>query len=287
MNTTIENPGGGTSARLPAGRPDRLVLVDQMLTASKRAGVPIRRAFVQTPPGVKGADGTRGAALSEFARDTATLDCYLWISAMASSSEPYETWYPAATWAQVAGLAESAELDAARARWSKAVTKLERLRLVSRERGAKNKVTYRLLQEDGSGAAYTRPLKGSVDGHWFSIPHTYWRDGFDLSLSAAEKLMLMVSLDQKDRFRVPTDRVPSWYGLSESTAKRGYAGLVQRGILSREHKWEEDARSPVGWRQDVYYTTEGDWSLAARDAAMKRRSPKAVVAFEDPDGVDS
>ena len=185
------------------------------------------------------------------------------------------------TWAQVAGLAESAELDAARARWSKAVTKLERLQLVKRDRGAKNKVTYRLLREDGSGAEYTRPVKGSVDGHWFSIPHTYWRDGFDLSLNAAEKLMLLVSLDQTNRFRVPTDRVPSWYGLSESTAKRGYAGLVQRGILSRAHEWEEDARSPVGWRQDVYYTTEGDWSLAARDAAMRRRTPKAVVAFED------
>jgi len=164
------------------------------------------------------------------------------------------------------------------------VTKLERLQLVKRERGAKNKMIYRLLREDGSGEPYTRPLKGSVDGHWFSIPHVYWRDGFDRSLTVAEKLMLLIALDQKDGFRIPPDRVPSWYGLSESTAKRGYAGLVKAGILARDDRWASDPRSPTGWRQDVHYTTEGLWSHADRKAAMKRRPAKAVVTFDPPSG---
>jgi len=280
MNSSVKKPGGGTPTRRPPARPNRRALVEQMLSASGRSGVPVRREFLQRGPKDFGTDGTRAAALREFARDAVTLDCYLWITAMASASEPYVAWYPAATWAQVSGLAEHATIDAARARWAKAVTKLERLQLVKRERGAKNKMIYRLLREDGSGEPYTRPLKGSVDGHWFSIPHVYWREGFDLSLSGPEKLMLLIALDQKDAFRIPPDRVPSWYGLSESTAKRGYSGLLQRGILSREDRWASDPRSPTGWRQDVFFTTEGPWSLADRKAAMKRRPTKAAVTFE-------
>lgn len=276
MNTTIATSAGGAPTRRPAARPDRSVLLDQMLSATRRGGVPIRRAFLQTAPGVHAADGSRASILRQFARDTTTLDCYLWIAAMASASEPYETWYPAASWAQVAGLAENAEMDGARARWAKAVTKLESLRLVKRQRGAKNKMVYELLREDGSGDPYTRPTK-SADGHWFSLPHTYWRDGYDLKLDGAEKLMLLISLDQQDGFRLPPHRVPDWYGLSESTAKRGFAGLLKRGVLSRTDKWEEDAKSPVGWRQDVFYTTEGSWALNARADAMKRRARPTVT----------
>jgi len=287
MNSSVKRTSGSAPARRPLERPDRQVLVDQMLSASKRSGVPVRRAFLQRDPGEVGADGTRAAALREFSRDPVTLDCYLWIAAMASASEPYVSWFPAATWAQVAGLAEHATIEAARARWAKAVTKLERLRLVERERGAKNKMIYRLLHEDRSGEPYTRPVKGSVDGHWFSIPHVYWREGFDLSLTGPERLMLLIALDQKDGFRIPPDRVPDWYGLSESTAKRGYAGLLQKGILSRDSRWAPDPRSPTGWRQDVFYTTETPWSLDERNAAMKRRPAKAAVTFEPAPQEDS
>lgn len=251
------------------------MLVEQMLGATKRAGVPIRRSFLQTPPGVLNADGTRAALLSKFARDTTALDCYLWISAMASASEPYDSYYPASSWAQVAGLTEHAELDAARARWAKATSKLVSLKLIKRVRkGADNKMRYALLREDGSGDEYTRPTK-ATDGHWFVIPHLYWIDGWDRKLAPAEKLVLLVALDQQAGFNISPQRMPNYYGLSESTAKRGYTGLVGHGILTREDRYAVSAKSPTGWRHDVLYTAAGDWSVEARSKAMRKRpAPK-------------
>ncbi len=258
-------------SRPPHGRPPRDELVRKMLAATRRAVVPIRRSFLQTTPGSTADDGTRASRLRNFARDTTTLDCYLWIAAMASASEPYSAGYPAASWAQAAGLAEAAELDAAKTRWSKAVTRLVSLRLIQRERsGGKNQATYTLLREDGSGDPYLRPTKAQ-HGNWFTIPHNYWLDGWDLRLTGPEKLMLLIALDQKDGFDISPERVPDWYGLSRNTAQRGYKGLVESGLLTRETRYPVDPKSPTGRREVILYTTVGVWSRAARLKAGRTR----------------
>lgn len=264
------------SAVPPSVRPERDDLLREMLGATKRAVVPIRRVFLQTPRGTTAADGTRASLLREFARDTTTLDCYLWIAAMSSAAissdtQRHSAGYPAATWAQVAGLAEHAELDAAKTRWSKAVTRLVALRLIERERsGGKNQATYTLLHEAGTGEPYMRPTLAD-HGNWFTIPHNYWLDGWDRKFNAPEKLMLLIALDQKDGFDISPERAPAWYGLSRNTAQRGYKGLVEHGVLSRDIDYVADPKSPTGWREVIRYTTEGVWSRAARLKAGKTR----------------
>ncbi len=265
------------SAATTAARPDRLALLAQMLEATNRRTVPLRRAFLQTTKA--GADGTRRSTLSRLARDSAALDAYLLIHAMASASEPYDTWYPVPTWVQVCGLTDFAELPAARSRWAKIASRLESEQLIARRRSG-NRMSYILLDESGSGDPYLRP-KVAAHGNWFSLPHAYWLQQLDRELNTPEKIMLLISLDQLDDFRLPADRAPSWYGISKSTARRGLHGLVDRGILTVRTANEPEAKSPTGWKQTLFYTTAGDWSRAARTEANKRRTPTFTASADD------
>lgn len=281
MTTATGEPRMGEPVASSA-RPTRMELLVPMLNGTLRGGVPVRRSFLQVKNPNSG--GTLPGKLAKLARDESALDTYLLISAMASSSEPYDTWFPSSTWAQMARLDNYAEEAAARARWAKLVTKLVDERLVMRKRRG-NKMNYILLDESGSGVPYMRPTK-TAHGLWFSIPHLYWTQEFDKELTLPEKAMLFISLDQPDDFRMPADQVPAWYGLSESTAHRGFNGLVRRGILSRTSTQQPDPKSPSGWKTVIRYKTEGDWSLTNRKALMLA-TRRRKVAFTDAQQQDS
>jgi hypothetical protein len=263
----------------PPPRPTRMELLKPMLEGTHRNGVPVRRAFLQTAK--PGSDGSRAAKLARLTRDEKALDAYLLISALASSSEPYDTWFPASTWAQVARLDVAAEDDAAKAHWSKIVTKLATEKLIERKRVG-NKMNYILLDEAGDGSPYARPVKLS-DGAWFSIPHFYWTEEFDEQLTFPEKLMLLIALDQPDDFRMPTDQTKAWYGISESTSRRGFNGLVDRGILSQTSTQVADPKAPTGWKTVLRYTTLGPWALSARKTLMS--TPRRSVTIEPAEEV--
>lgn len=247
-----------------------------MLEGTKRAFVPLRREFIQKP---KGAEGPRGASLALLSRDSSALDAYLLIHALASSSEPYQAAYPAATWAQILRLDEAASFGAAKSRWSKVVSKLTTLKLIERERKG-NEMQYRLLHEAGSGDAYTRPKK-VADGHWLRLPYSYWFEGYDVALTHTEKLMLLIALDQLDGFVLPFNQARNWYGVSESTAQRGFKGLEERGLLTKTSSFVISARSPTGWAEELRYTLQGAFSkLAVEEAQAASRGTVRFAADE-------
>ena len=252
--------------------PAREVLLADMLAQTARHGVPIRRRLLQTD--ADGPDGTRAAPLSSMlrARDTATLDAYLLIHAMASSSKPYRAAYFSSSWVRLMRFEQGAEAAAASSRWSKAVTRLVDLKLIYRHR-AGNVMEYFLLDEAGTGEPYDRPTK-LAHGRWFSLPYQYWLEGWDERLQGAEKVMLLIALDQPDGFAIAYERFPAWYGISASTAKRGLTGLVARGILSMHTDFHVSGRSPTGWVEVRSYTTQGIWSKGFRDELMKTKAKK-------------
>jgi hypothetical protein len=243
-----------------------------MLSQTGRHGVPIRRRFLQAESA--GTQGTRAAPLAAVlkARDIATLDAYLLVHAMASSSKPYRAAYFSSSWVRLMRFDVAAENAAASSRWSKTVTRLVDLKLINRHRVG-NVMEYFLLDESGNGEEYVRPTK-LTDGRWFSLPYDYWLDGWDQNLNAAEKVMLLISLDQPDGFQIPYERFPAWYGISASTAKRGLTGLIMRGILSVRTDFHVSGRSPTGWVEVRSYTTQGLWSKASRDKLMKTKAKK-------------
>lgn len=249
-----------------------------MLVATGRGGVPIRGAFVQLPS--KDADGKRLGPLAALTGDQSTLDAYLLIHALASASTPYSTTFPGVTWAHVSGMTTYASQASARQRWSKSVQRLVKLGLIARELDGKQ-ARYTLLHESGNGEPYTRP-RSITDGGWVTIPHLYWLDGYDQDLSFPEKLMLLVALDQKPAFELPAARTKEWYGISESTAKRGLSGLVARGILAATKHSEVDPKSPTMYRTVNVYATQGPWTHAARKSAMTLERRKSRASFAAP-----
>jgi hypothetical protein len=273
---TTTTPPRRTKARRPRpavpAPPSREILLADMLSQTGRHGVPIRRRLLQADS--EGPDGTRAAPLASMlrARDTATLDAYLLIHAMASSSSPYRAAYFSTSWVRLMQFEKAAEKAAANSRWSKAVTRLVDLKLLYRHR-AGNVMEYFLLDEAGDGEPYLRPTKLS-HGRWFSLPYQYWLDGWDQKLQGAEKVMLLIALDQPDGFAIPYERFSAWYGISPSTAKRGLTGLVARGILDVHTDFHVSGRSPTGWVEVRSYTTQGIWSKQARDDLMKTKAKK-------------
>lgn len=258
----------------PSGRPPRRDLLIPMLEGTRRTFVPVRRTFVQKPKGTK---GPRGSMLALLTRDGSTLDAYLLIHALASSSEPHHAGYPAATWAQLARLDEAATFDAAKSRWSKIVTKLTDLNLIARERKA-NEMQYLLLDESGNGQPYIRP-KGAADGHWLRLPYGYWIDEYDAALSHAEKLMLLIALDQPVQFALPFNQAANWYGISESTARRGLRGLEDRGLLVKTSSFVASPKSPTGWAEEFRYELQAPFSRASIDGVQA--ASRAKVRFTE------
>jgi hypothetical protein len=245
--------------------PDRVDVLRTMLRGTGRGGVPVRSAFVQRKE--PDANGSRRGLLAEFTTDGRALDAYLLIHALASSKAPYSASYPASVWARAAGLDRDATEKSARQRWAKAVAKLSRLNLIETSREGRQSV-YTLLHESGNTEEYTRPTS-LAHGGWVTIPHAYWLEGLDQSLSLPEKLMLLISLDQKQRFELPTNRVEEWYGVPDRTASRGFTGLRTRGILAVSKRTTIDLQNGKSMmrRVNVYSTVE-PWTLVARKKTM-------------------
>jgi len=269
----------------PESHPERADLLRTMLNSTGRGGVPIRRAFVQSPE--PDGDGTRQGPMASLVNDPATLDVYLLIHALASSRTPYDARYQSSAWAIMAGFTTFSEMTGAKSKWSRSVTKLTKMGLIRRE-GSGRSVRYYLLHESGNGDAYTRP-KTVDDDRWFSLPHTYWLDGWDQTLGAPEKMMLMIALSSKPTFELPYNRAPAWYGISESTAKRGLTKLAERKppALLKYQRWEPDAASKTLWRTITSYRLIGKWSARSRSAVMrKQRSDEPVKFRENKDALD-
>ena len=51
--------------------------------------------------------------------------------------------------------------------------------------------------------------------------------------------MLVIALDQQDGFPLPFNQAANWYGVSESTARRGLRGLEARDLLSKTRREPE------------------------------------------------
>lgn len=233
------------ASKAPRSAPAPLDLLQSMLTPTGRGAVPIRNSFVQSA--APDADGTRGGPMAKMLTDWPAINAYLLIHAVASASAPHVAFFPAASWVTVAGLTRWAEMDSAKSRWSKQVSKLVELKLISRE-GSGRSVRYTLLNESGDGQAYTRP-RSAADGAWFSLPHGFWLDGHEQRLELAEKVMLLIAMSSKAGFELPASRAPGWYGVSESTASRGLRGLEQKGyLIAGEHYVRMRGPRPCGER---------------------------------------
>lgn len=225
-----------------------------LLERSKRPTrtVPIRRQFLQ-----QGSSGavTPGPLRSLVRRSQPrALDLYLLISAVTSNGDFSVTEW-AATWARSIGNHDETSGTIAVSRAWKA---LRDLKLIDRKRGEAGKAVITKLREDGSGDPYTPPGSGSGDPY-FQLPFEFWEHGLHESLSLPGKAMLLITLSQrKERFVLPQDRMPTWYGISADTAGRGLRELQAKNVLDHvDDEWFETLSTRTGWASRPVYQLLG------------------------------
>jgi hypothetical protein len=251
-----------------------------LLERSGRDFTPVRKTFVQAPKGAQ----SRPGPLSQFVRnrDLRGLRAELLIIGINSSGDGQDGWsttLPIPVWARAFDTTVGATDASAATAVSKVLTRLEKRRLIERDRrGRERKIRVGLLREDGSGQPYSRPGKDNSD-RFLRLPNRYWIDGWHDKLDLAATAMLLVALHEKPGFELPTERVPEWYGWSADTAERGFATLEKLGLLQKITRVKKAPLSPTGLTKINEYTLIGPFAQPVRPATAPKKKPtgKRVV----------
>jgi hypothetical protein len=237
---------------------------EALLKRSGRAGVPIRKVFVQTPRKEAADMNELGGPLSEFVRcgDLRGLHAYLMILAATSSGSSVDGWsttLPIMVWARAFGTTTNAERPAAATAVSKILHRLVDRQLIERQRsGRQRRVRVTLLREDASREPYTRPHGKSLTDRFFTLSHAFWLDEWCDRLKLPGLAMLLVALHEtgahKPMFQLPAEHTPKWYGWSADTTERGLSELRNHGLLHSITRIRKEPLSPSGYgRVNDYY----------------------------------
>jgi hypothetical protein len=221
-----------------------------ILRESERPGrVPLRNSFVQL--GGRGPEAKPGP-MAEIVRRgrERTLEQYL-LAVTFATGHPHDVNRDSRIWARAVGLPESAS---GRAAVSRSWTLLRELSLVEVAR-RKRLASITLLREDGSRAAYSHPSQDRRPSY-LQLPFEYWLDDYHVALSLAAKAMLLIALSLPDRFPLPAARAPGWYGISESTATRGFRELRDAKLLVTERVEKPAPLAPKGYTLVNFFTLQ-------------------------------
>lgn len=224
-----------------------------LLQNSRRSFVPVRKSFVQVPRSLADTSGLRAGPLSDFVLrgDRRALEAYLTILAATSfggdDDDDWTTTHSIMVWARAFGTTRTAEPASAANAVSKILRRLEDRQLIQRSRsGRERKIKIGLLREDGSGAAYTRPLGKDGTDLFLRLDHAFWLDGWCDRLSVPGMAMLLVALHEKEGFQLPAEHMPRWYGFSADTAERGFAELQDHKLLAKVQRRRKEPLSASG-----------------------------------------
>jgi hypothetical protein len=252
-----------------------------LLTKSNRPFIPIRRTFIQRPPG----QVPRHGPLLEFVtrRNIRALLAYLMIVA-GISAEQASGWtltLPSGAWARLMDTTKTASQESALTAVSKTLTWLEQRHLITRERvGRSRQIRVTLLREDGSGEPYTRPGLGNRDPY-IKLPHEFWLDGWSDRLKLPAIAMLLVASAEKSDFPLATERLPDWYGWSADTAEDGFRQLRDTGLIVVKQEVIKAPETHQGWTLINKYRLKLPFQhrlQPAKSAAKKTRKKIAKKA---------
>jgi hypothetical protein len=233
--------------------------VAALVTAAKRKGgaTPIRRGFVQPDDRNLRPQGGPLAALVRN-RDRRALILFLLVLTSASKA-PFNVSRDSTLWSRALDLGTG---RSGREAISKTWQRLRALNLVEVTR-VKRKADVTPLREDGSGEPYDYPdpNKTSQD-RYLRLPVEFWLDGWYATLSLPAIAMLLVLLAEKPDVVLPLNRVPDWYGLSRSTAQRGFDELESVGLLRSYAEQRVEPLSPLGFTFDHHRRLAGSFAQA-------------------------
>ncbi|MGW2725382.1 hypothetical protein [Streptomyces sp. NPDC001492] len=218
-----------------------------MLKRAVRRHVPLRKAFIQAPPG----SASRHGPLKEFVTngDLRGLRAFLMVVACCSApnDDGWTTTHDSAVWARLLDTDVAATDQAARTAAWRTLRRLEGRGLIrcTRKRGS-TKISVTLLREDGTGKDYTRPDGSTEADRFINIPTAFWLKGYDEQLDVPGLAMFLTIAREKPWSAFPADPAPQWYGWSPDTHQRGLQKLLDLGLAERRATYRKAPLSPTG-----------------------------------------
>jgi hypothetical protein len=195
----------------------------------------LRRSFVR---GSSGAPSPMGRVLRGGRGGHVRLKLFLTLNWIAVGGE-HTISIPARTWADALGLPDPKGRGARRVRDAEKWLVNNDLLAYSGPAG-----TFQLLDEGGTGAAYSPPgrelsrLKEQglpYDQHiYLKVPVSTWTNGWMAALDGPAVAVLLILLDQRADHReawIAPNHLRDWYGVSEDTRSRGTKALREFGLV--------------------------------------------------------
>lgn len=221
----------------------------ELLNRNIRAAVPVRKVFVQRPPGETPREGPLATFVTNG--DLRGLRAFLTIvGASGASDEKRGGWVTeldSLVWGRLFDAEEAATPQAARTAAWRTMGRLENRKLIERTRepGARM-IAVTLLREDGSRRPYTRPKGETADDRFLRLPVRFWKDGYDSKITLPGLAMLLVLAAEKPWSSYPPDRMQEWYGWSADTTQRGLKNLLDLKLAERRESYKKAPLAPLG-----------------------------------------
>lgn len=239
-------------------RASRDELLRELLYESPRDFVPISRAFLQQRLG----DSPEPGPAAEFVRSRrgGALDLYLLLH-IPGTLPPFE-FRPTVDALRRALSTDGSSPHNDRVLIRRQLRWLSDRRLLSVEFRGRN-VSVRLLDEAGSGETYSHPIERGQS--YFALPHIYWEQDWDLRLSLAAKVVLLIAHSLRpENFLLPVAQASQWYGISEASLQRGLASLRNHGLLRTYVVKKSAPGSPLGIKRERRHTLVGPFRRRPR-----------------------
>jgi hypothetical protein len=242
------------------GTPVAVALLTQR--GGRRNFVPLARGFLQSRvPG--GGPGPLSWFVS--AHRHRALQLYLFAHALASV-EPFDVALTAKTWGAALGLPDT---PSTRVSISQSWSWLEHQQLLRTARDGRLRRIW-LLDDTGSGAAYSHGETPVGKQDYFKLPHAFWLEAWHERLDLPATAVLLIALSLRQAFGLPYERAGEWYGLSRDTVRRGIAELRSHGLLTMRMTWRATLRSPTGATEERRYTLAGPFASQNRRPKPRR-----------------
>ncbi|QNF94941.1 hypothetical protein IGS73_03940 [Janibacter indicus] len=272
--STSHTPTGSPSEVAPATVAETR---DALIDRSRRDHARVPHNFVQRPRSPN--TTSRVAPLATFVRngDTRGLNAFLLLHTVITSGASPEGWstrLPLQVWARAFNTVATASGSSATSAATKILTRLERLKLIERQRqGRERQVKVTLLSADGSGDPYLALTGQSESSRFLKLSNDYWTERWDERLTLPAIATLLVVLKEKPRCALPTEHFPAWYGWSADTAMRGFRELEDNGLITIDQDFVTAPLSPTGISQRNLYTARPPFDAAYRSFVGARSAP--------------
>ncbi|GAA4397899.1 hypothetical protein GCM10023153_22320 [Ornithinibacter aureus] len=238
---------------------------DSIVKATGSGYTPVRHILVQKYSG-----RNRASTLGKLVRERKHRELILYLLVLTAWDDGARPAWPAAVWLRALTVSSKPNMTWSRSSLSETWTALVELKLVKRNRERRrSRITPRNESRRG---VYDRPDGKTTANHYLVLPGAFWADlWFDrLSLAGVAVLLILLKETGKDEeVHMTYGEAASWYGFSESTAKKGFQELVAVGLAETRDTYKRADYAEDGYSVERWYWLTGDFSTAARESARK------------------